>query len=91
VAGLRYQTRTDRLLRRLQTRGVRLGVYGSSRAWLWIAVGAWALRRVRRAVGSESALVYRGELRPGEVLQIGHLTETYEGKRVRSKRRKIRA
>ncbi|HEY2997754.1 MAG TPA: hypothetical protein VGJ43_04215 [Acidimicrobiales bacterium] len=91
MAGLRYQTRTDRLLRRLQTRGVRLGVYGSSRAWLWIAVGAWALRRVRRAVGSESALVYRGELRPGEVLQIGHLTETYEGKRVRSKRRKIRA
>jgi hypothetical protein len=91
VAGLRYQTRTDRLLRRLQTRGVRLGVYGSSRAWLWIAVGAWALRRVRRAVGSESALVYRGELRPGEVLQIGHLTETYQGKRVRSKRRKIRA
>jgi len=91
VAGLRYQTRTDRLLRRLQTRGVRLGVYGSSRAWLWIAVGAWALRRVRRVVGSESALVYRGELRPGEVLQIGHLTETYQGKRVRSKRRKIRA
>jgi hypothetical protein len=91
VAGLRHQTRTDRLLRRVQTRGVRRGIFGSSRAWFWIAVGAWGLRGVRRAVGSESALVYRGELRPGEVLQIGHLTETYQGKRVRSKRRKIRA
>jgi hypothetical protein len=49
---------------------------------------AWGLRRFRRAVGSEAELVYRGELRPGETVQIDHRPETYDGKRVRSRRRK---
>jgi hypothetical protein len=81
----------ERGLRFLQTRGVNEGVLGSSRGWFWVAVVAWSLRRVRRAIGSEYDLVYRGEMRPGETLQIGHLAETYEGKRVRSRRRKVRS
>jgi hypothetical protein len=89
VARLRPSTRIDRVLAGLQRRGVRQGLYGSSRFWFWMAVFAYGSRRLRRAVGSESRLVYRGELRPGEILQIGHLTETYQGKRVRSRRRKI--
>lgn len=83
--------RLDKGLRFLQTRGVNKGVLGSSRGWFWVAVVAWVLRRARRMVGSEYEVVYRGEVRPGEVLQIGHLPETYEGKRVRSRRRKVRA
>lgn len=86
---LRDRSRTDRLLNRLQSRGVRRGVYGTSRVWLWIAVFAWVSRRLRRAVGSEPLLVYREELRPGEIVTIRHRTETYQGKRVRSRRRKI--
>ncbi len=89
MARLRDRTRIDRTLARLQSRGVRQGLYGSSRFWFWMAVFAWTSRRLRRAVGSESRLVYRGELRPGEIVQIGHLPETYQGKRVRSRRRKI--
>jgi hypothetical protein len=85
----RDRSRLDRTLERMQRRGVRRGVYGSSRMWFWIAVFAWGSRRLRRAVGSESVLVYRGELRPGETVQIGHLPETYQGKRVRSRRRRI--
>jgi len=49
------------------------------------------IRRRRRAIGSEPDLVYRGELRPGETLRIAHQPETYEGKPVRSRRRKISA
>jgi hypothetical protein len=83
--------RLDKGLRLLQTRGVNKGVLGSSRGWFWVAVVTWVLRRARRMVGSEYEVVYRGEVKPGEVLQIGHLPETYEGKRVRSRRRKVRA
>ncbi len=87
VAGLRDRTRTDRLLQFLQSHGVRRRLYGSSRAWLYVALGAYVLRRARRAVGSEAALVYRGELRPGETIRIAHKPETYAGKKVRSRRR----
>ena len=89
MAPPRDVTRIEGVLTRLQRRGVQRGVFGSSRFWFYMAIFAWGSRKLRRAVGSESRLVYRGELRPGEILQIGHLTETYQGKRVRSRRRKI--
>jgi hypothetical protein len=88
VAG---RSRVDRGLHLLQRRGVQRGVFGSSRAWFWVAVGAWLLRRARQAIGSEYELVYRGELRPGESMRISHLTETRDGRRVRSRRRSIRS
>ena len=81
----------ERGLRFLQSRGVNKGVLGSSRGWFWVAVLSFGLRRARRAIGSEYELVYRGELKPGETLEIGHLPETYQGKRVRSRRRKVRS
>jgi hypothetical protein len=88
---LEPHSRLETLLRMAQRRGVRRGVYGSSRFWLMVAIGAWGVRRFRRAIGSEPDLVYRGELRPGETLRIAHQPETYEGKPVRSRRRKISA
>jgi hypothetical protein len=48
-----------------------------------VYVVVWVTRRIRRAIGSEPAVVYRGEIKPGDTIQIAHLTETYEGKRVR--------
>jgi hypothetical protein len=85
------KSRIDTVLRYFQVRGVARGIRGTSRPWFWVAVGAWGLRRVRRAIGSEYEVVYRGEVRPGETLQIGHVAETYEGKKVRSRRRKVRS
>lgn len=70
-------SRLDGLLRYLQARGVQRGFRGTSRTWFWIAVAAWVLRRVRRAVGSEPEVVFRGELRPGQALRIDHLKESY--------------
>ena len=81
----------DRGLHFLQRRGLNPGVLGSSRGWFWIFVVSFGLRRVRKAIGSEYELVWQGEVKPGEVVQIGHLSETYAGKSVRSRRRKIKA
>lgn len=81
--------RVDRGLLFLQRRGLNKGVLGSSRGWFWVFVVTLGMRQFRRAIGSEYDTVWRGEVRPGEVLQIGHLTETYEGRRVRSRRRRI--
>ncbi|HEX6569778.1 MAG TPA: hypothetical protein VF015_11450 [Acidimicrobiales bacterium] len=87
----RLHSRSDRGLRFLQRRGVNKGLFGGSRGWFWVAVASFGLRQFRRAIGSQYELVYRGELKPGEAIHVDHLTETYTGKRVRSRRRKIRA
>ena len=73
----RSVTRTEGLLRMLQSRGIQRGFWGTSRGWLWVAVGAFGLRQVRKAVGSEPKLVYRGELKRGQSLRIDHLDEVY--------------
>jgi len=73
----RSTSRTEGLLGFLQSRGVQRGVFGTSRAWFWVAVSAWVLRRIRKVVGSEPELVYRGEIKPGQAIQIDHLTEVY--------------
>ena len=73
----------DRGLRVAQARGMNRGVKGGSRPWFWVFVGAWGARRLRRMIGGEPAVVYRADLEPGESLEIGHLTETYGGGRVR--------
>jgi hypothetical protein len=70
-------SRVDGLLGFLQRRGVARGIRGTSRSWFWIAVAAWGLRRVRRLVGSEPEVVYRGELKPGQAIRIDHLNEVY--------------
>ena len=87
-SALRQRSRIDRSLRYLQRRGSRKGVYGSSRFWFWVAVSAWGLRKFRNATGAVPSVVFRDELRPGEVIQLSHKTETYAGKRVRNRRRK---
>ena len=80
---LRPVSRIDRGLRLVQSRGMRRGVRGGSRFWFWMYVAAWASRRLRRAIGSEPAVVYRGEIKPGETIEISHLTETYGGNSAR--------
>jgi hypothetical protein len=80
---LRPVSRIDRGLRLVQSRGMRRGVRGGSRFWFWMYLAAWTGRRLRRAIGSEPVVVYRGEIKPGETIEIAHLTETYGGKRVR--------
>lgn len=77
MARRRSSSRTDNLLGLLQSRGVQRGVLGSSRSWFWIAVAAWVLRRLRRVIGSEPELVFRGEIKPGQAIRIDHTTEIY--------------
>ena len=80
-------SRSDGLLRYLQRTGMARGVLGTSRGWLYVFVGSLALRRLRKAIGSEPEVVFRGELKPGHAVTIDHLPETYDGRRVRVRRR----
>lgn len=70
-------SRTDNILGLLQSRGIQRGVMGTSRSWMWIAVGAFVIRRLRRLAGSEPQIVFRGEIKPGQTLRIDHLDEIY--------------
>lgn len=76
-------SRIDGGLRYLQATAWRRGVRGGSRGWFWVSVVVWVTRRVRHAIGSEPAVVYRGELQPGDTIEISHLTETYGGNSAR--------
>lgn len=78
----------ERGLRMAQSLGMRRGVRGGSRPWFWVFVGAWGVRRLRRLIGSEPVVVYRGEVEPGHSLEIGHLVETYGGEQRRGWRRR---
>lgn len=75
----------DRLLGTLVSRGVKRGIFGASRGWLWVAVASWGIRRLRRA--NQPQLLYRGKLKPGQTLQIGHLILD-DGEDGRPKRRR---
>lgn len=79
----RTTSRLDRVLRFVQARGMSRGVMGGSGPWFWVFVAVLGARRLRRSVGSEPVLVYRGEVEPGQTLNIDHLVETYGGKPIR--------
>jgi hypothetical protein len=81
-------SRSDRMLRFFQSRGVQRGVFGSSRGWFWVAVAAWLLRHARRMIGSEPEVVFRGQLKPGQAIKIDHLTEEYRDLEKRRRRRR---
>ena len=57
------------LLDRLLRTGLRRGLVGGSRPWLYVGLTAGALRLFRRVV-TEPETVYRTELRPGEHVEI---------------------
>jgi hypothetical protein len=80
-------TKNDRLLQYLQRTGMRKGLLGTSRSWLYVFFGTLAVRRIRRMIGSEPEVVFRGELRPGQAFSIDHLAQTYGGRRVRVRKR----
>jgi hypothetical protein len=88
VAEIRGRSGLDRVLRLLQTRGISRGLFGGSRGWFYVLLGVVGLRQLRKRIGSVPDVVYQGELRPGETILIGHKAETYEGKAVRSRRRR---
>lgn len=82
-SALRPESRIDRGLRLVQSRSRRRSLRGGSHGWFWVFVAVWVTRRVRRAIGSEPVVVYRGEVEPGHAIEISHLTETVGGKRAR--------
>ena len=59
----------DRWLRRLTTIGVARGLRGS-RGWLVTGMAAVGLRALRRLANPGPEVLYRTQLKPGEVIQV---------------------
>jgi hypothetical protein len=57
------------LIDRLFRLGMRRGLMGGSRPWLYVGLTAGAVRVLRRIV-TEPVTVYRTELKPGEHVEI---------------------
>jgi hypothetical protein len=82
------------VLAMLQRTGVRRGVFGNSRGWLYVGVGVWTLRTVRRVAERRPEILLSEELRPGERLMISNGLGTVDGKPipvVRTRSGKLRA
>jgi hypothetical protein len=60
----------NKLLRRLQSTGLRRGFNEGSRVWMVVGVSATLLRLAGRVLENPPELVYRTELEPGETLEI---------------------
>lgn len=63
----------------LQRTGIRRGVFGNSRGWLYVGAGVWTLRTVRRIAERKPEILISEELRPGERLMIANGRPTIEG------------
>ncbi len=65
----------DRLFRT----GLRRGVFGGSRAWLVVGIGAGVAKLGYRALARQPEVVFRAELPPGQSIVIRHTTDTHGG------------
>jgi hypothetical protein len=55
---------------RLARTGLRKGVLGGSRPWLYTGIAAVALRAVQYIARAQAQTVYAEELKPGQRLEI---------------------
>ena len=64
----------DELVRLWLRRGLRRGVVGGDRVWIWIGAGALGLRLATRLFSGEGRAVrYRRPLNPGQSIVIRHV------------------
>ena len=64
------QGRVGGLIATLGSRGLRRGLRGGSRVWLYVGVTATGLRLARRLLGGGEETVFAARLEPGEGLEI---------------------
>jgi hypothetical protein len=64
----------EELVRVWLRRGLRRGVFGGERVWIWIGAGALGLRLATRLFASEWRPVrYRRQIDPGQTIVVRHL------------------
>lgn len=78
------------MLLRLQRAAVaRVMAGNATRSWVMIGTAAWLLRTANRLRKPVPEIVYRGTLKPGETIEIGHLAVDQTGRPIRRRDRKI--
>ena len=64
----------EELVRVWLRRGLRRGVFGGERVWIWIGAGALGLRLATRLFGGEwRPKRFRQQLPPGHTIVVRHL------------------
>ena len=63
----------EELIRVWLRRGLRRGVFGGERVWLWIGAGALGLRFATRLLASEGPAKLIERLEPGHTIIVRHL------------------
>lgn len=69
------------MLSRLLRIGVRKGLMGGSRRWLFMGLLAGLGKLLARMAKSQREVVYREELKPGETVVIDHQAATSRRRR----------
>ena len=70
------------LLRTLEQTGFRRGLFGNSKAWLYVGTGLWTVRTLRRFAGRQTQILISEELKPGQKMIIANGIATIVGEAV---------
>ena len=70
---------TSVLLRSLEQTGIRKGLFGNSRAWMYLGTGLWTVRTLRRFAGRKTEILISEELKPGQRIIIANGSATIDG------------
>ena len=67
------------ILRVLEQKGMRQGVFGNSKGWLYVGTGLWTLRTIRRLNARQTEILISEELKPGQRIIIANGVATVDG------------
>jgi hypothetical protein len=59
-------------MRMLERTGIRKGIFGDSKAWMYVGTGLWTIRFLRRLAERKPEVLLREELKPGQRMIIAN-------------------
>ena len=72
-------TSSGGILRMLEQKGMRQGVFGNSKGWLYVGTGLWTVRTIRRLSARQTEILISEELKPGQRIIIANGVATVDG------------
>jgi hypothetical protein len=60
------------MLKRLQRLGVRRGLGGAGKGWLYVGIASWGLRTLQRMASRQPEIILSEEIKPGQRIIIAN-------------------